>query len=180
MPPFAAKIIFGLAAVPILMAIFVIILLVFNAGMLAVCLANAVCGLLAIAGWIALWRSTVVWTPARVRDTAMSIGLSVVVALVAAEFAPGPGPEPAAMAGGLFGGGIWILLSTWFWRQTPEERVAAARSTTSHEPIACPICGYDLAGLYEARCPECGTRYTLDELIRAAKRSSDVDELAPR
>ena len=28
----------------------------------------------------------------------------------------------------------------------------------------CVRCGYAMKGLTEARCPECGTRYTLDDL----------------
>lgn len=30
--------------------------------------------------------------------------------------------------------------------------------------VFCPNCEYDLTGLSEARCPECGTQYTLNEL----------------
>jgi len=31
--------------------------------------------------------------------------------------------------------------------------------------IRCPTCGYRMVGLHESRCPECGTAYTLDELV---------------
>jgi predicted Zn-ribbon and HTH transcriptional regulator len=31
--------------------------------------------------------------------------------------------------------------------------------------MACPNCGYNLTGLREARCPECGSQFTLDELF---------------
>ncbi len=31
--------------------------------------------------------------------------------------------------------------------------------------INCPSCDYSMVGLHESRCPECGTRYTLDELL---------------
>jgi DNA-directed RNA polymerase subunit RPC12/RpoP len=30
--------------------------------------------------------------------------------------------------------------------------------------IACPSCGYNLRGLKEAKCPECGAEFTLDQL----------------
>jgi hypothetical protein len=33
--------------------------------------------------------------------------------------------------------------------------------------VNCPECGYLLVGLRDLRCPECGTQFTLDELIRA-------------
>ena len=32
--------------------------------------------------------------------------------------------------------------------------------------VNCPDCGYMMVGLSESRCPECGERFTLDELIR--------------
>lgn len=31
--------------------------------------------------------------------------------------------------------------------------------------LLCPSCGYSLIGLSESRCPECGARWTLDELL---------------
>lgn len=31
--------------------------------------------------------------------------------------------------------------------------------------VRCPACGYRMVGLHESRCPECGTAYTLDELL---------------
>lgn len=32
--------------------------------------------------------------------------------------------------------------------------------------LNCPNCGYVMLGLSESRCPECGARFTLDELVR--------------
>lgn len=32
--------------------------------------------------------------------------------------------------------------------------------------VFCPRCRYSMVGLRESRCPECGTQYTLDDLIR--------------
>ena len=32
--------------------------------------------------------------------------------------------------------------------------------------LNCPSCGYSMVGLEQSRCPECGTGYTLDELIQ--------------
>jgi hypothetical protein len=31
--------------------------------------------------------------------------------------------------------------------------------------VHCPNCNYRMVGLHESRCPECGTSYTLDELL---------------
>lgn len=55
--------------------------------------------------------------------------------------------------------------------------------------VHCPACGYTLIGLQELRCPECGTRFTIDELIRAQNyggaapvkpRGPDADLLSVR
>jgi hypothetical protein len=40
----------------------------------------------------------------------------------------------------------------------------------TEEIILCPMCGYDLRGLPEARCPECGLRFQWDELRDPTKR----------
>ncbi len=34
-----------------------------------------------------------------------------------------------------------------------------------HPNVNCPGCGYSMVGLHQSRCPECGNRYTLDELL---------------
>src|SRR5262245_35806158 len=36
--------------------------------------------------------------------------------------------------------------------------------------VLCPLCEYDLRGLTEPRCPECGSRFTWDELRDPAKK----------
>jgi hypothetical protein len=38
------------------------------------------------------------------------------------------------------------------------------------EEIACPLCGYNLRGLVEPRCPECGFRFEWPEIIDPARR----------
>ncbi|HPF38327.1 MAG TPA: hypothetical protein P5081_15905 [Phycisphaerae bacterium] len=37
--------------------------------------------------------------------------------------------------------------------------------------IVCPLCGYNLRGLSEARCPECGSEYTWAELLDERRRA---------
>jgi hypothetical protein len=44
--------------------------------------------------------------------------------------------------------------------------------------VTCPKCGYSLVGLYEAHCPECGERFTLDRLL-AAQGFAKPDEAEP-
>jgi len=39
------------------------------------------------------------------------------------------------------------------------------------DEIECPLCGYNLRGLSEARCPECGSQYTWGELLDPRRRT---------
>ena len=41
------------------------------------------------------------------------------------------------------------------------------RSPTSAGAVPCPNCGYNLRGLTAADCPECGEKFTLEELVPA-------------
>jgi hypothetical protein len=58
----------------------------------------------------------------------------------------------------------WLIAVTIVWRETPRERAARLKSVNK-DAIVCPKCGYNLTGLQGTRCPECGTQYTLDELL---------------
>lgn len=118
--------------------------------------------------WILLWRSTVRWTRARVRYTALAGvvalagGFAFAVTLIAVSRQI---PEGIAL---LLGGGgvpiVWVLATVILWRETPAERLARMSRLVSHPSVLCPVCGYNLSGLREARCPECGGSFTLDEL----------------
>jgi hypothetical protein len=120
--------------------------------------------------WVLLWRSTVRWTRARVRNTmlagvvavASSGGFAAVVVIVTRA-----APLGVAM---LLGGGlapiVWVLATVLLWRETPAERVERMAGLTGNRAaVFCPACGYDLSGLREARCPECGGTFTLDALV---------------
>lgn len=47
---------------------------------------------------------------------------------------------------------------------------AAPRTNPLTAPIPCPLCEYDLRGLTEPHCPECGYCYTWGELDDPARR----------
>jgi predicted amidophosphoribosyltransferase len=59
---------------------------------------------------------------------------------------------------------VWVLATVILWRETAAERLARMSRLVSHPTVLCPVCGYNLSGLREARCPECGGSFTLDEL----------------
>jgi hypothetical protein len=183
MPPFAVKVVVSVAALPILAVLFVCIAGIGRGSLLYVLIADVVCGLLTVVGWIALWRSTVNWTRARIQGTVLATicctAAGAALAWLFVQSFPRSGAEGAALAG-VFGGGCWILWTTWLWRQTPAERLAAAMRASPDQTVLCPTCGYNLAGLYEARCPECGTRYTLVELLHGNRKPLDTDEPGAR
>ena len=59
-------------------------------------------------------------------------------------------------------------------RETATERSERLRSLNK-TAVACPKCGYNLTGLQGTRCPECGTLYTIDELLAEQPSRADRD-----
>ena len=67
---------------------------------------------------------------------------------------------------------ICVFTTVLIWRDTPVERLerfAAAGTDT----VVCPICAYNLTGLHKCRCPECGSPFTLDQLLAAQSRRDE-------
>ena len=70
--------------------------------------------------------------------------------------------------------GVWLLVGLvsalslfaafLLWRNGYVRGWRAARE----RPPTCPNCQYNLSGLTQCRCPECGTEYRLEELWAAA------------
>ncbi|HEY2584665.1 MAG TPA: hypothetical protein VGI81_02745 [Tepidisphaeraceae bacterium] len=119
--------------------------------------------------WFILWRSSVRWSSRRVVSTAISVPAAVMVGVVIAAIAAGIVPTGGDWSFGAFVGGVvaillWLIATVLLWRETAAER-AQRLTASSRSTVACPTCGYNLTGLSEARCPECGSRFTLDELI---------------
>jgi len=132
--------------------------------------------------WVLLWCNLVCWTHDRMRGTIVSgliaLLLGYLIALVV-RFAFG-GPVFASV---LFGGGLppiaWVLATVLIWRETAEERMARITAAGT-DTVLCPNCGYNMTGLREARCPECGSVFTIDQLVsgqpqRDASVLVDVD-----
>ena len=127
--------------------------------------------------WILLWRKSVVWTP---RRRGMTFGL--IVASVAAAIPPAG--LMGAITDGVFGWFIgsvtapilWLVGTIPIWRESAAER-AARLANSGRDAIVCPTCGYNLTGLRETRCPECGTQFTVDGLLAAqpARATADLE-----
>lgn len=60
--------------------------------------------------------------------------------------------------------GVTLFVVFLIWRNGYTHGWRRARGA----PPECPACGYNLTGINECRCPECGEHYSLDELWHAA------------
>jgi len=139
-------------------------------------IANAATAVFVGAYWVALWRRAVTWTPPRVVKTLIAAGLCAFAGVVLG-FALA---EPVADSFGIFAGGalsilLWLVVTVFLWKDTPEERAARASGVTARA-ITCLTCGYNMTGLHEPTCPECGARYTLDELY-ASQADREQEQL---
>lgn len=119
--------------------------------------------------WIVVWSGLVRWTPRRAALTvaAMLVALGAgtafggTIALVG-----GPPGFLCVMLGGGVPPIVWVLLTVFIWRETNAER-AARLGGSGAGAICCPLCGYSMAGLHGADCPECGARFTIEQLLAA-------------
>jgi hypothetical protein len=120
--------------------------------------------------WTLLWRSTVRWNGRRLLNTlggtAVALASGVGMGVLCMALNDRIPPQVLIM----FGGGIvpivWVLLTVLAWRETPGERTMRLAAAGAAD-IVCPMCGYRMTGLREARCPECGGAFTLEQLVAA-------------
>ena len=123
--------------------------------------------------WLAIWRGQVTWNQWRRQLTLASVlwslGVGTVAGVVLAMITNEE--EVGVIFAGLFWFVSWIPSTVLVWRETPRERAVRLKAI-SMGTLACPHCGYNMTGLYEARCPECGTRYTLNELFASLHESA--------
>lgn len=120
--------------------------------------------------WLVLWRKSVMWTPSRVgRTIAGTIGCLVAGAVLGATIRSLSRVNDETFAvifGGIFAIVLWLPVTVLLWRETAAERAERIRQSAG-DVVFCPRCGYNMTGLYEPRCPECGSRFTLNQLYAA-------------
>jgi uncharacterized paraquat-inducible protein A len=128
--------------------------------------------------WFLLWRRGVSWTPQRIRGTLWSAAAAVLAGAMIGGGIRATLSYYDQFIGTFFGVAsalvIWIIITIFIWRESEAER-AARLSRANSDALVCPTCGYNLTGLRETRCPECGTQFTLNELYAAQPQRATAE-----
>lgn len=132
--------------------------------------------------WLWLWRKSVRWTPARVGHTLLGAAGCIVAGIIVAAFLNSVSRirelSFCFFVAGLVSIVSWLPLTVLIWRETTDERADRLRHVAG-DVLCCPRCGYNMTGLHEARCPECGAQYTLNQLIAAQHKQEIADAAGP-
>jgi len=124
--------------------------------------------------WYGLWRGSVHWTPSRVTRSFLAVGAAIIAGFMAGILVYPVESEVGEFVGCVTAPLLWLICVTILWRETSHERAMRMKSTNK-SAIVCPHCGYNLTGLQGTRCPECGTQYTLDELLIGQPSAIETD-----
>jgi hypothetical protein len=125
--------------------------------------------------WSLLWRKSVQWNTSRTTWTFLTALLAAVVGVIISLILGGNSWDSF----GIFLGSaaaplLWLIATIFIWRETDSERGARLRDLGA-DMLVCPSCGYNLTGLHEARCPECGAQYTLNELLAGQPQRAQTE-----
>lgn len=132
--------------------------------------------------WLRLWRHSVNWRAGRVRRTVLAAAgcvlAGVVVGTIMTWLTDINTPSFGIFIAGLVAMVSWLPITIVLWKETPLERANRLRQAAT-DVLFCPRCGYNMTGLYEARCPECGAQFTLNQLYAAQQKPEIADAAAP-
>ncbi len=121
-------------------------------------------------GWWGIWRGEVTWNPKRVGRTWGVFVLSFLPgALIGAAIVPltySKDTTPILILAPIVWLIFWLFGTALVWKESADER-AARLAALGMNGLPCPNCGYNLTGMRECKCPECGAAYTLDQLFAA-------------
>jgi hypothetical protein len=138
-------------------------------------IAGVVTWIFLAAWWFFLWRTSVCWNRRRQKLTFAAVVVSAIAGFFAGAATFNIDDDLGCFVGATSAPLLWLVATTFLWRETPAERGNRIRATGKGS-VVCPACGYNLTGLREARCPECGASFTLDELL-ASQPSAEPAEL---
>jgi hypothetical protein len=126
--------------------------------------AGVVCWMFVGTYWLLLWWKSVRWTRDRVAWTLGAVGASALVGVAAGTMCNSIERGFGSFVGSTSCILLWLVATCFIWRERAAER-SERLSNTGRDAVVCPTCGYNLTGLKEPRCPECGSQFTLDQLL---------------
>jgi hypothetical protein len=133
-----------------------------NGGREYLVMAGGVTWMFVVAYWFSLWHAGVQWTPKRIRETIVSTIGALFVAIVLGRLLYYLDRSVGTFVGSVLAPLLWLVGTVFVWRDDGKRSAVTAGDAAS---VVCPACSYSMTGLTEARCPECGSRFTLDELF---------------
>lgn len=143
-------------------------------GLIAWFIPGAVTWFVVAVYWTALWRNNVpLTTERRTATLGVTAGAAIAAVIIGGPLTYLNG-EVGMVVGTSLAPLLWLIGTTLVWRETFQERGKRLRRSDPNALI-CPRCAYNLTGLKEARCPECGTQYTLEQLFAAQPSRAQVE-----
>ncbi len=143
----------------------------------AMVIAGILTWLFVAAYWCLLWNSSVRWnarrTVAMLLATVGAVAAATITGFIVSEIIGRHDEELGVFVGLVMAIMLWLIATVFIWRETPAERVERIKSA-ARATITCPTCGYNLTGLNIARCPECGSEFTLDQLLALQPNNTDI------
>jgi hypothetical protein len=115
--------------------------------------------------WYWLWRRSVRWNARRWAATAYGAAGALAAGVVGGVFLSSSEPGVGPFIGSTLTPLIWIAVICVVWRETDEEQARRLANAAGIDSVVCLRCKYPLTGLTAAKCPECGSEFTLDQLF---------------
>ncbi|HKQ46511.1 MAG TPA: hypothetical protein VJZ71_00395 [Phycisphaerae bacterium] len=126
--------------------------------------------------WWLIWRCKVEWTRRRQLQTILLAALVLLSAAIV--FVPTDATywgdqktseliQTIVNSVPFFAATLWFGGSAYLWRSSgPTFDLSSMQSPMNYGAVvACPQCSYNLTGLREVRCPECGWASTVDDIV---------------
>ncbi len=138
-----------------------------------------VCAIVTVCIWFFAWRRRVQWTRPKFGWT-LGLALTAIAVpwlmLLFRWTFPSEQSEQSiyytlVQTLPFFAAALWFIGTAWLWRRTDE--ITIGRDAVG-DGVVCPHCKYNLSGLKEIKCPECGWTSTVDQLVKMAFENATI------